>query len=75
VIPLQKKSIKYDISGHANHPQYDKVMQEKINDILNTAQNENDAFNKIQNLINNTKNKLEDEVLLGTKNINNLIDF
>jgi DNA repair ATPase RecN len=73
---LQKKSVNLDINtGHANHPQYNDAINKKINEILSTAKNDNDAFNKIQNFINDTKNKLTNEVLLGNKDVNNIIDL
>ena len=27
-IPLQKKRLKYEITGHAKHPDYDKALEE-----------------------------------------------
>ena len=35
-IPLQKKRLKYEISGHANHPDYDKAIIDKIKNITNS---------------------------------------
>lgn len=55
---MEKKSVKYDVSGHANHPAYDAALNQKINNILESAIDENDAFNKIKDFINATKNKL-----------------
>ncbi|MTH15801.1 AHH domain-containing protein [Flavobacterium sp. LC2016-01] len=74
-IPLQKKSLKFDMPGHASHPQYDEALAKKLNKILESAKDEEDAFKKVQNLIKNTKDKLEKEVLLGNKDVNQLIDF
>jgi hypothetical protein len=72
-IPLQKKSLKFDRTGHANHPQYDRLMEQKINNILLEVVDGNDAFEKIKELIGNTKKKLETDVLLGDKNVNSII--
>ena len=75
-IPLQKKRLKYEISGHANHPNYDKPIIERVNIILsNESYSELRKFNEIQTLIKNGKEKLETNVLLGTKNVNDIIDF
>ena len=74
-IPLQKKSIKFEQSGHANHPKYDNAITEKINDILEKAPSEEKAFERIQNLISDTKGKLEADVLLGTKDVNQIVNF
>ena len=77
-IPLQKKRLKYEISGHANHPDYDINLDEKITEIITSPRNLNKpekAFEEIQELIKNTKNKLEKEVLLGNKDVNDIIDF
>jgi flagellar basal body-associated protein FliL len=74
-IPLQKKSIKYDISGHANHPKYDSNITDKIRNIFEQSSSDEIIFNRINNLINDIKNKLESDVLLGNKNVNDIIDF
>ena len=75
-IPLQKKRLKYEISGHANHPNYDKAIIERVNIILsNESYSELRKFNEIQTLIKNGKEKLETNVLLGTKNVNDIVDF
>ncbi|WP_047789797.1 AHH domain-containing protein [Tenacibaculum mesophilum] len=74
-IPLQKKKAKIDLNGHTNHPKYDIAITDKINDILTNAKNEQDAFNKIINLINDTKNKLERDVLLGDMDVNQITSF
>lgn len=74
-IPLQKKSIKFEQSGHANHPKYDEAITEKINDILEKAPSEEKAFERIQNLISDTKGKLEADVLLGNKDVNQIVNF
>ena len=75
-IPLQKKRLKYEISGHANHPNYDKAIIERVYIILsNESYSELRKFNEIQTLIKIGKEKLETNVLLGTKNVNDIIDF
>ncbi|RRJ86496.1 hypothetical protein EG240_16060 [Paenimyroides tangerinum] len=74
-IPLQKKSVKFEQSGHTNHPKYDNAIAEKINDILEKAPSEEKAFERIQNLISDTKGKLEADVLLGNKDVNQIVNF
>lgn len=74
-IPLQKKSIKFEQSGHANHPNYDTAINQKIVDIMESPLDNLSKFDEIENLIKNTKNKLEIEVLLGNKDVNQIISF
>ncbi len=75
-IPLQKKRLKYEISGHANHPDYDINLDEKITIIINNANGNNMlAFDRIKKLIQKSKDKLEKEVLLGNKDVNDIVNF
>lgn len=77
-IPLQKKRLKYEISGHANHPDYDKAIDKKITEIITSRRNLNNpekAFEEIQELIQKSKDILEKEVLLGTKDVNQITKF
>ncbi len=74
-IPLPKKSLKFEQTGHANHPAYDNLMSQKINDILERSPNQEKAFERIQNLIDNTKKELEREVLLGIKDVNHIMNM
>ncbi|WP_281324514.1 AHH domain-containing protein [Flavobacterium sp. IMCC34518] len=75
-IPLQKKSLKFEKTGHANHPDYDKVIDNKIKDIMsNDILDEGEKFEEVQKLINNTKQKLEKDVLLGNKDVNQILDL
>jgi hypothetical protein len=75
-IPLPKKSVRFDVSGHANHPLYDRNMREKIVDIVNNNRlNDERKFEGIKNIINETKSKLEMDILLGDKDVNSLFDF
>ena len=75
-IPLQKKKAAIELNGHTNHPKYDAAITEKISEI---ASNDNYSqarkFDEIKKLISNTKNKLEQEVLLGNKDVNEIIDL
>jgi hypothetical protein len=75
-IPLPKKSIKFDQSGHANHPQYDNYIREHIEDIVsdNKASN-NEKFTNTLDFISNTKDKLRTSVLLGNNDVNNIMNF
>ncbi|OAZ05262.1 hypothetical protein FLB_03530 [Flavobacterium succinicans] len=73
---VQKKSIKLEVDGHGNHPEYDIAIDTKINLIIEKAGNEKiEAFNQIKKLIKDTKATLKNEVLLGTKNVNDIINF
>ena len=77
-IPLQKKRLKYEISGHANHPDYDINLDEKITEIITSPRNLNKpekAFEEIQELIQKSKDILEKDVLLGTKDVNQITKF
>ncbi|MDR3140741.1 MAG: AHH domain-containing protein, partial [Tannerellaceae bacterium] len=75
-IPLQKKSIRFDVSGHANHPKYDAVIREQIEDIFeDTTLDDSGRFEEIREFINATKSRLENEVLLGNRNVNDIIIF
>jgi hypothetical protein len=73
-IPLQKKRIDI-VNGHATHPDYDKAMAKRVEDIMNSPINDTNKFEEIQNLINNAKNKLETDVLLGNKDVNQILNF
>ncbi|RYJ38167.1 Fibronectin type III domain protein [Flavobacterium anhuiense] len=75
-IPIQKKKAKIELNGHTNHPAYDKAIQEKLDEILdNETYSELRKFTEVQKLINSTKQKLENEVLLGTKDVNQIINL
>lgn len=74
-IPLQKKRLKYEITGHANHPKYDKAIIPKIKNITNSNLTNEKKLEIIQDIISKTKIKLENEVLLGTKEVNDIINF
>ncbi|MCJ1805951.1 hypothetical protein MRP92_03375, partial [Flavobacterium covae] len=65
-----------DLNGHTNHPKYDQAMTVKLNEILgNDSYSEIRKFNEIKKLINNTKMKLENDVLLGSKDVNEIINL
>ena len=73
---IQKKSVKLEVDGHGNHPEYDREINIKINSIIQKAGNDKlAAFNQIKKLIKDTKTTLKNEVLLGTKNVNNITNF
>ena len=74
-IPLQKKRLKYEISGHANHPDYDNAIDKKITEIILSSSTQKKAFEEIQELIQKSKDILEKEVLLGTKDVNQITKF
>lgn len=75
---LQKKNSDLDINGHTNHDNYSREISKKISEIITSKGNVNKpekAFEEIQELIKNTKIKLEKEVLLGTKNVDDIVNF
>ena len=75
-IPLQKKKAKIDLNGHTSHPKYDDAIAEKILKITESKILDNsDKFESIQELINKARNTLENEVLLGSKDVNQIITF
>ena len=75
-IPLQKKKAAIDLNGHTNHPKYDDAITRKIEEICNDVNlDESSKFDEIKDLINATKNKLENEVLLGDKDVNQIVNF
>jgi hypothetical protein len=76
-IPLQKKNVNIDVkTGHANHPQYDDAIKKQIEEIMqNPRIDDAGKFEKVKELINNAKSKLENDVLLGNKDVNSIITF
>jgi hypothetical protein len=75
-IPLQKRSLKYDVTGHSNHPRYDRFMEGEIGKILTDPRFDDlGKFEKIQELVNKTKTKLEVDVLLGNRNVNDIVSW
>ena len=64
------------MNGHTNHPAYDRAIEQKIDEICSDPNLDNiGKFEEIQDLINDTKIKLENEVLLGTKDVNHITNF
>lgn len=75
-IPLQKKKANIGLNGHTNHPSYDRAIEQKIDEICSDPNLDNlGKFEEIQDLINDTKIKLENEVLLGNKDVNQITNF
>ena len=73
---LQKKSLKLDVNGHTIHNDYSRKINKKITEIINDSNGNNMlAFDRIKKLIQKSKDKLEKEVLLGNKDVNDIIDF
>lgn len=73
---LQKKNLNLDINGHTNHKKYNYAIDKKISEICNDINLNNlEKFEEIQELIKNTKIKLEREVLLGSKNVDDIVNF
>jgi hypothetical protein len=73
-IPLPKKSMKYEQTGHANHPKYDDVITTKIDNIFENSIDDNDAFENIKKSVIDIRKKLENDVLLGNRDVNNLMN-
>ncbi|MDR1526048.1 MAG: AHH domain-containing protein, partial [Dysgonamonadaceae bacterium] len=75
-IMVPKKSISLDINGHAKHNDYSYAIDKKITEIINEAQgNDLIALQNIEKLVQDAKNTLKNEVLLGTKNVNDIVIF
>ncbi|MDY3548975.1 AHH domain-containing protein, partial [Riemerella anatipestifer] len=74
-IPLQKKKAAIELNGHTNHPKYDDAITEKLQKITSSSLSEEKKFESIKSLIEKTKNKLENEVLLGSKDVNQIVDL
>ncbi|WP_309607562.1 AHH domain-containing protein [Flavobacterium sp.] len=75
---IQKKSNSLQINGHTVHNDYNREISKKITDIITDSRNLNKpkrAFDEIEDLIKSTKQKLKNEVLLGNKNVNDIINF
>lgn len=73
---LQKKSVNLEISGHASHKRYNDAIGKKVTEICSDSNLDDiDKLEEIQELIKNTKEKLKKEVLLGNKDVNDIINF
>jgi hypothetical protein len=75
---LQKKSNSLEINGHTSHKQYNDAISEKISEIIKKESNVDlpkKAFKELQDLMQSTKQKLKTEVLLGTKDVNDIVNF
>jgi hypothetical protein len=72
---LPKKSVALDITGHGNHPEYDKLINAKIIEIIENNGNSVASINTIKAYIIKVKLKLESDVLLGSTNINDITSF
>jgi hypothetical protein len=63
-------------SDRGNHPQYDFEIDKKITSIIKKASDDKiGALIQIKKLIKETKATLKNEVLLGTKNVNDITKF
>ncbi|WP_309607565.1 AHH domain-containing protein [Flavobacterium sp.] len=72
---IQKKSNALQINGHTVHNDYNREISKKISELIQNAATKEKAFEKVKKLISDTKNKLKQEVLLGTKNVNEIVNF
>ena len=77
-IMLQKKSNALVVNGHTTHPKYNDAISDKITEIINSTKNVNKpqrALEEIEDLIKTTKETLKKDVLLGTKDVNDIVSF
>jgi hypothetical protein len=73
---VQKKNIFVDGNGHGVHKQYSDAISEKITQVITSAGSDKLlAFKNVKKLIKDTKKVLKEEVLLGTKNVNDIVNF
>ena len=76
---LQKKSNALEINGHTSHKKYNEAISKKISEIINKYPKNisgfKNAFDEIEDLIQTAKQKLKNDVLLGTKDVNDIINF
>ena len=74
-IMIQKKNINLDLNGHGKHNEYSLAISAKVTAIIDATADQQEAFVKIKSLISNTKETLKNEVLLGSKNVNDIRSF
>jgi hypothetical protein len=74
-IMVQKRSVVFDINGHTVHKKYNDAIEIKITEIIQKTPSQEKAFDEIKALIENTKETLRKEVLLGNKNVNDIVNF
>jgi hypothetical protein len=75
-IMMPKRSVVLDINGHTVHNDYSREISRKISEICNrTDIDDISKFEHMQDLIKSTKNTLINEVLLGSKNVNDIVIF
>jgi hypothetical protein len=73
---VPKRSIQLDINGHTVHNNYNDAISEKLDEICtNIDYSDLEKFDKIENLIMNVKEQLRTEVLLGNRNVNDIVNF
>ncbi len=72
-IAVQRKKLDLDQNGHARHDAYSNSISDRISSIHGQARgNMEEAFNNLLRLINDTKVRIKEDVLLGVKNIDDL---
>tara|TARA_R110000868_G_C10871859_1_gene762328 strand:+ start:175 stop:567 length:393 start_codon:yes stop_codon:yes gene_type:complete len=77
-IMIQKKSKKFENNGHTSHKDYNREISKKITEIITNSRNINKpqrALDEIKDLIKTTKEILKSDVLLGNKDVNDIINF
>jgi hypothetical protein len=75
-IMLQAKSINLDVAGHAKHKAYTDALDVKITEICSNAKIDDlDKLDRIKDLVSSAKEKLKKDVLLGNKDVNDIVNF
>jgi len=64
-----------DINGNGNQPKFGINMDSALNKILNTDESNDIMFKNILDLIGRTNRKIENNVILGLKDVNNTIVY
>lgn len=69
----RKNSLGEIVGDHANHPEYDRQIREKINRIYNESNgNMSDAFDDLDDFVKDLKQQINTEVVNGDKIINTI---
>jgi hypothetical protein len=69
----RKNSLGEVVGDHANHPQYDIQINQKINNIFNESSgNMSDAFDDVVDFVNDLKVQLNTDVVEGSQIVNTI---
>ena len=73
---LQAKSVGQEVAGHAKHKAYTDALDVKVTEICTDAELDDlTKLKEMKKLVNKTKEKLKNEVLLGNKDVNDIVTF